>query len=350
MDSQSQLPVRVFLADDHPVVLAGMKAMIVADTGLELVGEARDGRTALRQALALRPDVAVLDLSMPGLNGVEVARQLLEAFPQCRVLVLTVHEDAAYLRQLLETGVGGYVLKRSAPEELIRGIHAVAAGGLYLDPGHRRPRRGPKRAAHTGRRGRHRHHGSQRARSGRAAADRGGHSNKTIAARLLIGVKTVDTYKARAMSQAGVSEPGGGGSLRHEQGVVERSLGGRKQALLFEKRSKNSCAWRSGDRGGAGVLTLYSYPALFGVADNNPYGLKVYAFLRLNRIAFRHEHILDASRAPRGQLPYIDDDGVIVGDSDAIITYLTDRDRLTIDAALTPAQRDTHLLSPPHAG
>jgi len=92
------------------------------------------------------------------------------------------------------------------------------------------------------------------------------------------------------------------------------------------------------------VLTLYSYPGLFGVADNNPYGLKVYAFLRLNRIAFRHEHILDASRAPRGQLPYIDDDGVIVGDSDAIITYLTDRDRLTIDAALTPAQRDTHLL------
>jgi glutathione S-transferase len=92
------------------------------------------------------------------------------------------------------------------------------------------------------------------------------------------------------------------------------------------------------------MLKLYSYPGLFGLADNNPYGLKVYAFLRLNRIAFAHEHILDASRAPRGQLPYIDDAGVLVGDSDAIIAYLTDRDRLAIDAALTPAQRDTHLL------
>jgi DNA-binding NarL/FixJ family response regulator len=203
MDIQSQIPVRVFLADDHPVVLAGMKAMIVADSGLELVGEARDGRTALRQALNLRPDVAVLDLSMPGLNGVEVARQLLEACPQTRVLVLTVHEDAAYLRQLLETGVGGYVLKRSAPEELIRGIHAVATGGLYLDPAiagravGQNAQRTPNGADAT-------------ATTDLSAREIDvlrltavGHSNKTIAARLLIGVKTVDTYKARAMAKLG---------------------------------------------------------------------------------------------------------------------------------------------------
>jgi glutathione S-transferase len=92
------------------------------------------------------------------------------------------------------------------------------------------------------------------------------------------------------------------------------------------------------------MLTLYSYPELFGVADNNGYGLKVFAFLRLCKVPFRHEHILDASAAPRGQLPYIDDDSETVGDSDAIIAFLTRKYRLTIDAALGAAQRDTNLL------
>jgi glutathione S-transferase len=93
------------------------------------------------------------------------------------------------------------------------------------------------------------------------------------------------------------------------------------------------------------MLTLYSYPELFGVADNNGYGLKVFAFLRLCGVDFRHEHILDASAAPRGQLPYITDDGDTVGDSDTIIAYVTRKYGLTIDAALTAAERDTdHLI------
>jgi len=196
------LRVRVFLADDHPVVLGGMKAIVMADPGLELVGSASDGVVALRQALELQPDVAVLDLSMPGMNGVEVAQHLLQSVPSCRILILTVHEDGAYLRQLLDIGVAGYVLKRSATEELSRGIHAVAAGGIYLDPaiaalaiGAAPP---PKPDSKSN-----------------ALADLSareievlqltslGHSNKTIAAKLNIGVKTVDTYKARAMSKLG---------------------------------------------------------------------------------------------------------------------------------------------------
>jgi glutathione S-transferase len=92
------------------------------------------------------------------------------------------------------------------------------------------------------------------------------------------------------------------------------------------------------------MLTLYSYPELFGVADNNGYGLKVFAFLKLAGVAFTHEHVFDASAAPRGQLPYIDDDGDIVGDSEAIIAHVTARYRLRIDAMLTPAQRTTNLL------
>ena len=92
------------------------------------------------------------------------------------------------------------------------------------------------------------------------------------------------------------------------------------------------------------MLTLYSYPTLFGVADNNGYGLKVYAFLKLAGVPFQHEHIFDASQAPRGQLPYIVDDGETVGDSETIIAYVIRRYRLTIDTELTPAQRDTSLL------
>ena len=92
------------------------------------------------------------------------------------------------------------------------------------------------------------------------------------------------------------------------------------------------------------MITLYSYPALFGVADNNGYGLKVFAFLRLTGVPFRHEHIFDASAAPRGQLPYIVDDGETIGDSETIIAHLIGKYRLTIDAGLTARQRDTSLL------
>jgi glutathione S-transferase len=92
------------------------------------------------------------------------------------------------------------------------------------------------------------------------------------------------------------------------------------------------------------MLTLYSYPELFGVADNNPFGLKVFAFLKLAGLPFRHEHIFDAKEAPRGQLPYIVDDGQHVGDSDTIIAYLIGKYHLAIDSALTDAQRTTDLM------
>ncbi len=92
------------------------------------------------------------------------------------------------------------------------------------------------------------------------------------------------------------------------------------------------------------MLTLFSYPDLYGVADNNPYGLKVFAFLKLCNLAFRHEHIFDATDAPRGQLPFVVDGGDTIGDSDAIIAHLIARHGLSIDAGLTAAQRDTDLL------
>jgi DNA-binding NarL/FixJ family response regulator len=202
MPAMVEPKLRVFLADDHPIVLAGVKALVMADDGLELVGEARDGRTALKLAIELNPDIAVLDISMPGLSGTKVAEQLRVACPHCKVLALTVHEDRGYLRQLFEVGVVGYVVKRSATDELIRAIRVVAAGGIYLDPSIAGKVLG---AGHQ------------------SAADRppglnadlsereievikltaAGHSNKAVAAELKIGVKTVETYKARAMEKLG---------------------------------------------------------------------------------------------------------------------------------------------------
>ena len=190
------------MVDDHPVVLAGLKALVSVEPDLTVVGEARDGRTALRMAMQLTPDVVVLDISLPEMNGIELAAALRQERPECRILVLTVHEERAYLRQLIELGVGGYLLKRSAADELPRAIHAVAAGGMYLDP------------AIAGKAVSGLASGSARPVAGAAAelSEResdvlrlvaGGHSNKAISARLNISVKTVETYKARAMEKLG---------------------------------------------------------------------------------------------------------------------------------------------------
>jgi DNA-binding NarL/FixJ family response regulator len=194
--------LRILMVDDHPIVLAGLKALVQGDPGLEIVGEARNGRIAQQLASSLRPDVVVLDLSMPEMGGLDVARLLLAEQPECRILVLTVHETRATVRQLLDLGVAGFLVKRSAADELLRAIHAVAAGGVYLDPaiaakivgggtpGPARPSGGPTQEL------------SERETDVlRLIAN--GHSNKEISARLAISVKTIETYKARAMEKLG---------------------------------------------------------------------------------------------------------------------------------------------------
>ena len=198
----SDTSLRVLMADDHPIVLAGLKALVQADPGLQIIGEARDGRTALRLALSQRPDVVVLDISMPEMNGMEVARALLAEQPGCRILVLTVQEDRATLRQLLDLGVAGYLVKRSAADELLRAIHAVAAGGTYLDPAI------AGKVVGGGSQGSTRSPGGPTVELSERETDvlrliANGHSNKEISARLGISVKTIETYKARAMEKLG---------------------------------------------------------------------------------------------------------------------------------------------------
>lgn len=190
--------IRILLADDHSVVRAGLKALIDAQPDMEVVGEASDGAEVLVSAATICPDVVVMDLSMPRLNGLEAAQQLRERSPLPRVLVLSVHEDATYLRRALEAGAVGYVLKRAAAESLIGAIREVGSGKIYLDPA-----LGAALAESVV--GNRKVVGELAALSEREGAVlrliAQGYSNKEIAAQLDLSVKTVETYKARAMEK-----------------------------------------------------------------------------------------------------------------------------------------------------
>jgi len=196
--------IRIVLADDHPIVLDGLRNLIRAEPDFALVGEAVSGLSALKIIREQRPDVAVLDISMPELNGILLSRRLAGEMPALRLLVLTLHEDRAYLNQALEAGVRGYVLKRSAVENLVQAIRAVIVGGLYIDPAIVgrvfESKQINKRLA---------------ARKGVAPAltDREadvlkmaalGFTNKEIASRLDVGVKSIETYKARGLEKLGL--------------------------------------------------------------------------------------------------------------------------------------------------
>ena len=195
--------LRVVLADDHVVVREGLKALIDGQPDLEVVAEASDGRAALEQVQAHQPDVVIMDVSMPELSGEQATEQLRRDNPAVKVLALSIHEDIAYIRRLIEAGAVGYVLKRSAAETLIAAIRAVAAGEMYLDPALASRlvselMRGQSHAS-----GPIRNDLSEReAEVVRLLAQ--GYSNKEIAAQLAISVRTIETYKARAMEKLGI--------------------------------------------------------------------------------------------------------------------------------------------------
>jgi two-component system response regulator NreC len=122
----------IIIADDHEVIRAGLRALLGAESDLQVVGEAANGEEAVHLAEQLTPDIALLDISMPGLNGIEATRKIHEAFPSTRVLILTVHEEKELLQEALRNGASGYVLKQAVKSELINAIHAVARGDLYV--------------------------------------------------------------------------------------------------------------------------------------------------------------------------------------------------------------------------
>jgi DNA-binding NarL/FixJ family response regulator len=194
--------IRVVLADDHAVVREGLKALIHSQEGMSVVGEAATCNEALALVAEHRPEVAVLDVSIPEIGGIELAAKLRALHPNLKILALTVHESPIYVRKMLEAGASGYVLKRAATSELVQAIRTVAGGGTYLDStvagslvnglGHSMEE---KNAQHP--------ELSEREAEVMMFIARG-FSNKQIAARLQLSVKTIETYKARSMEKLGI--------------------------------------------------------------------------------------------------------------------------------------------------
>jgi DNA-binding NarL/FixJ family response regulator len=195
--------LRVLLAEDHEMMREGLKLLVNRQTDMETVGETDNGRAAVGLAHELKPDVVVMDISMPEMDGLKATERLKTLCPEIKVLILTRHADDAYLRKLLKVGASGYLLKKSASGELVRAIRAVAAGDIYLDP----TMTGRVISDAFGRRA-----------AGGAPPEKDlsgreeevlrllawGYAHKEIAARLDVSVKTVEVYKTRAMEKMGM--------------------------------------------------------------------------------------------------------------------------------------------------
>ncbi|HLK67198.1 MAG TPA: response regulator transcription factor [Bryobacteraceae bacterium] len=126
--------IRILLADDHPMVRQGFKMILSAQSDMEIVGEAGNGREAVEQAEELKPDIVVMDVAMPELNGIEATRRLAASIPHTRVIALSMHKDSVYVREILRAGARGYLLKDSGAGDLVSAIRAVASGEAYLSP------------------------------------------------------------------------------------------------------------------------------------------------------------------------------------------------------------------------
>jgi DNA-binding NarL/FixJ family response regulator len=202
--SASPTPLRVLLADDHVTVRHGLKLLIDGEPDMKVVAEASDGEAAVRKALELKPDVVVMDISMPGMNGLAATRALKKAQPDAVIVTLTRHADDAYLQELLRAGVSGYVLKRSAPTELLQAIRGVTAGGQYLDS----TLTAQVTAGFIAKRGRQARKPALELTDREAHVLRliaAGYGNKEIAAQLALSAKTVEAHKANAMRKLDLS-------------------------------------------------------------------------------------------------------------------------------------------------
>ena len=208
--------IRVLIADDHAVVAEGLKSLIEAQSDMQVVAIAADGREAVRRTEELQPDVLLMDLSMPELNGADATRAILERDPKCRVIVLSMYSEREYVRRALKAGAVGYVVKRSAAKEVVDAIRAVHAGQRYLSP----------RVADVviddyagegaddllGKL-------SQREREVLQLLAEG-HTGAQIAERLSLSQKTVETYRARLVEKLGIRDVAGLVRFAIQRGIV----------------------------------------------------------------------------------------------------------------------------------
>ena len=197
--------IRVLIVDDHAVLRAGLRMLMGGQPDMEVVGEAADGEEAVRQIPDTRPDVVLMDITMPGIGGIKAIEKIRRARPETRILVLTMHDVPAYLRSVLAAGASGYVVKRAADTELLSAIRGVHRGRTVLDPAlaTRVVQGGLRRRSPAGQAAGPASVLSQREREVLELVAQG-FTNQQIADRLGLSVKTVETYRSRLVEKLGL--------------------------------------------------------------------------------------------------------------------------------------------------
>ncbi len=193
--------IRVLLAEDHTIVRKGLRLLLDAESDIEVIGEAKDGREAIRQVEQLHPDIVVMDIAMPGLNGLEATRRIKKRFPDVEILILSMHATEEYIFQILRAGALGYVVKQSAPSELVLAIQNVWQGELFLSAtiSKRVIAEFIRRGERTTEQDSHDQLTDREREVLQLIAE--GHSNRQIAESLHISVKTVETHRAHVMDK-----------------------------------------------------------------------------------------------------------------------------------------------------
>lgn len=195
------MKIRVLLADDHTILRAGLRMMLNAQPDMEVIGEAQDGRQAINATMHFQPDIVLMDITMPDMNGIEATRQIKRIAPEVKVLVLTMHENDEYVFQALRAGASGYILKEAADTELINALHVIQSGQFYLSPSAQsvivgdylqRVRTGEEKDSYNNLTEREKE-------ILKLVAE--GYTNNQIAELLIISPKTVDTHRTHVMDK-----------------------------------------------------------------------------------------------------------------------------------------------------
>lgn len=198
--------IRVLLADDHAIVREGVKMILIKEPDIEVVGEASDGQEALDLVDRLKPGVVVMDISMPGMSGIEATQHVRERYPGVNVLALTMHEDESYVFKLLRAGASGYVLKRAAAQDLVQAVRAAAKGEAFLYPSvARKVVEDYLKRVETGE-DRERYDGLTEREKEILTVIAQGLSNQQIAQKLYISTKTVQTHRAHILEKLGLHD------------------------------------------------------------------------------------------------------------------------------------------------
>ncbi|HZL42633.1 MAG TPA: response regulator transcription factor [Verrucomicrobiae bacterium] len=218
--------IRVLLADDHTVVRQGLTALLVAEGDIEIVGEAENGRQAVQLVKKLMPDVVVMDIAMPQLNGLEATRQITHSMPSTKVVILSSYSDDDYVQQLTEAGASGYLVKQTAANDLLKAIREAQKGNAFFSPSiAKRLRDHCREAFVSGQPGKPRtnHLTTREAEVLQLIAE--GRANKQIAAELCISIKTVEKHRQQVMKKLGIHDVAG--LTRHAiaKGIIESNVG-----------------------------------------------------------------------------------------------------------------------------